>query len=457
MENPDALIKHAVHDIVNEINSGMTPQAATIKVARQLELNNNFIKRAAEAVNVALHYNHFKKNANAKAEDFPIVDAQKVAEEVLTLNTKTAAQFKSELFSSLQHDEVAPKFARYLEDGPHKKAYEKILAEKAESAFPMSIKGVYEKSANYIRDLKKTAEDAQAVAMEADFQVTRTFGSILEKFAKASDYRTSFDEFESQVYSKYGEKANEWLDLIYKSAHVQDARGKHDSNYTMFNPCPELALFDNFLAKAAQLHTIKKEAEDAEYNYNFEKKYIQEAFVKRGCELFKVAAEPTGSILERLEADTVKQKEKLAELDETDPVLANIKLQKEAALNKETLKIKEAVDYIDQAMNSARAEAKPGLTATTNSEADNRDRAFLLQELATTDPILSKIPTQHVVNSYQQLMRIAPEISKEKDMVRSYLRQSTATQALDPYQGQQLIEANTKLLKIKNYSRLMAG
>ena len=78
--NPDALVKFAVQDIIYKINNGDTPQDATEKVARELELNPNFIKRAAEAINVALHYNHFKKHADAKAEDFPIVDAQKIAD-----------------------------------------------------------------------------------------------------------------------------------------------------------------------------------------------------------------------------------------------------------------------------------------------------------------------------------------------------------------------------------------
>jgi hypothetical protein len=397
---------------------------------------------------VALHYNHFKKHPDAKADDFPIVDAQKVAEDIFGQKEKTASEFKSELFSSFQSEETSPKFARYLEAGPHKEAYEKIIKTEAVYDFPMSEKGVYEKSANYIRDLKKTAENTQARAQDADYNTTRAFGAILEKFAKAPESRTSFEEFESQAYSTYGERVNAQLDLLHKAGHLKEARGKHDAGYTMFTPCPELGLLDNFLKLAQELPGLKKEAQDAEYNYNFEKSHLDETFALRGCELKKKAADAEAlSPLERLEVQMNKEAASIADIPESDPVLARVKLTKLAELSKERERIKTANDFIDSAMDAARGEGKPGMSATTNTDFDNRDRSFLLQELATTDPILSKIPTKHVVDSYQQLMRIAPEISKEKDMVRSYLRQATAAQGVDPFQGQQLIDANTKLLK----------
>ena len=71
----------------------------------------------------------------------------------------------------------------------------------------------------------------------------------------------------------------------------------------------------------------------------------------------------------------------------------------------------------------------------------------MLQELATTDPILAKLPTHKVVDAYQQMLRLSPEMSKEKEVVRSFLRSSTAGQAIDPYVGGQLIDANTRLLR----------
>ncbi|CAK0744904.1 conserved hypothetical protein [Gammaproteobacteria bacterium] len=447
MKNPDALVKFAVTDIVNQINIGLTPQAATEKVAKELDLNPNFIKRAAEAINVALHYNHFKKHADAKADDFPIVDAQVAVENIFGAKEKTASEFRSELLSSFQSEEISPKFARYLETGPYKEAYEKILAEK-DVKFGLSEAGVYEKSANYLRDLKKTAEDKSGEAKEAEFQVNRSFCSILEKFAKAEDYRASFADFESQAFSLYGEKAVPYIDLLYKTSQLKEARGTHDVNYKMFNPAQEVNMLGEFLKKAETLSTIVKEAEDAQHNYKFEKDYATDIFKKRGSELIKGAEViADGSILEKLEAEMKKEAVKIAAIPEEDPVMASIKMKKEASLAKEGERIKSAFEFINTALDIGKDQGKPSVKATTSSESDNRDRAFLLQELATTDPILAKLPTHKVVDSYQQLLRIAPEISKEKELVRSFLRQSTASQAIGPFEGQQLVEANTKLLK----------
>ena len=81
------------------------------------------------------------------------------------------------------------------------------------------------------------------------------------------------------------------------------------------------------------------------------------------------------------------------------------------------------------------------------NEVDNRNRAFLLQELISTDPIISKFPTHQTVDAYQQLLRIAPELSNEKEITRAFLRQAGASQAIDPFQAEQLISANNNLFK----------
>jgi arsenate reductase-like glutaredoxin family protein len=98
---------------------------------------------------------------------------RKIAENIFGHKEKTASEFRSELFSSFQSEEVAPKFARYLEEGPHKEAYTKIINEKANTKFERSERGVYEKSANYVRDLRKQAEDKLAAAIEHEYQTNR--------------------------------------------------------------------------------------------------------------------------------------------------------------------------------------------------------------------------------------------------------------------------------------------
>ena len=459
MDNPDALVKFAVQQIVHEINAGMNPQDATEKVAVDLKLSPNFIKRASEAINVAPHYNHFKKHAEAKADDFPIVDAQKIAENIYGGKEKTAAEAKSELFSSFQSEETTPKFARYLEDGPHKAAYEKIVSQKAETEFPLSEQGVYEKSANYLRDLKKTAEDKEAQAKEADFEVSRAFCRILEKFAKAPESRAEFATFESQAFTTFGEKAMPYVDLLYKTSHLKEARGKHDPNYTMFTPCEEVNMLGAFMKKAEALAEITKTAEEAKYNYQYEKAYVDDIFRQRGRELHKAATGESysGTLLEKLEQEMSREREKIASMPEEDPVLATIKQKKEAQLAKEGEQTKQAIlDFIEKSVGQVKDMSKPSLSVTSADEGSNRERAFVLQELATTDPILAKIPTKKVVEAYQQMLRIAPEISREKELVRAHLRNAVQGQALSIFDANSLVEGNTKLLEQRRLQQGLA-
>lgn len=453
MQNPDALVKFAVHEIITKINSGSTPQEAAEKVASELQLNHHFIKRAAEAMNVALHHNHFKKHPEKRAEDFATIDAQKVVESMYTGPEKTASEFRSELFSSFQSPEVSPKFARYLEAGPHRAMFEKLANETAVTKHSMSERGVYEKSANYIRDLKKTAENKKAEAIEAEYQITKGFCDILKKFAYDALYRSSWDEFESQVFSKHGEDASEYLDLLYKAANISEPRGKHDKNYTMFNQCKEAELFDRFFSNVEAARVVKQASAEADEALKSADDYIKEAFAIRGCELLNIEkAAVDGTLLEQLERSLTAERQKIASLPEEDPVMNAIKTKKAEQLNKEAELAKAAIDYLDTAASAIGGDltsnkGQPSLSAMTNKPEHNRERAFLLQELATTDPILSKMPTHKVVNAYEQLLRIAPEISSEKELTRAYLRHAATTQAVDPHQGQQLIEANTKLLK----------
>jgi hypothetical protein len=71
----------------------------------------------------------------------------------------------------------------------------------------------------------------------------------------------------------------------------------------------------------------------------------------------------------------------------------------------------------------------------------------MLQELVATDPVLSKVSAKKVTDACQQLLCIAPEILKERELTRAFLRQAIAFHVIDPFQDQQLIHANTQLVK----------
>ena len=446
METPDALVKHAVHEIVQGINAGLSPQAATTKVAKELELNPNFIKRSCEAINVALHHSHFKNHPNEKAADFDTVDAQQVIDGIYSTQEKTASEFRSELFSSFQIPETAPKFSRYLEEGPYKEAFAKLVTAPDEGKTPMSEKGVYLKAANYIKDLEKKAYETEGAALGKQADVDQSFCNILRKFAHAIETRSSWDTFETAVFSKYGESSVPYLDLLYKTSNLKEERGKHDSNIKLSAHCEEVALFDRFIDNVLEHKLAKAASEDAAHNLKFEQDYLKEAYHLRGCELNK-AAFSDDSLLEKVEKSIKSERKKIAEVNQEDPVMLYIAEKKAGVELEFDGRVKSAIDLVDMVKGPVNDVAKPSLTANTNTPDANRERALMLQELVSTDPIISKFPTHHVVDAYQQMLRIAPELSSEREITRAFLRQAGATQAIDPFQAEQLIKANTSLFK----------
>jgi hypothetical protein len=86
-----------------------------------------------------------------------------------------------------------------------------------------------------------------------------------------------------------------------------------------------------------------------------------------------------------------------------------------------------------------------------------RERNLLFQELVSTDPVNGKFPTHHVLDAYQQMLRIAPELSSEREVVRAFLSLAGATQQIDKSQADALIAANVRLFKLHQASKQAAG
>ena len=95
-------------------------------------------------------------------------------------------------------------------------------------------------------------------------------------------------------------------------------------------------------------------------------------------------------------------------------------------------------------MTSLKGVHKP---STPNLTLDNMERKLLLQELMLTDPILSKVNPAKVVRAFEQIVRLSPEISKEKEVVRAELRAMVSSQALSKYDADIMAKLDTTMLK----------
>ena len=463
MEEPNIIIKTALTDAVQQVNSGMSPTAALKKVANDLDLNPNYIQRTGEALNVALHYKHFKSASDRSAE-FEIADIPTVIKEVFTETEKTAAAYSAEHFSVGAYSDNVFNYNRMLSNPLYKRAFLEIMvSEGNDAANPITLPTAYQKSANYVDKLTKQAEELEVAKVAAEIALNEKFSSLSDSFRRDAGYRTSFEEFESQVFAKHGEEAVPYLDLLHKLACPSEERGVHDTGYMMFEQCKEAALFDELMSAGENFVSSEKQASEAQENLAFETSYLKECRMFMGKTASTQPAKSTKPATEKEAASDeqeeytdpvlIEMQKKAADSSyvvggnyDTDPVVAQT-MEKEAFGGSRSLLGELLREPMTEAFHSGFKKKQAPFGASTNLTLDNMERKLLLQELMHTDPILSKVSPVKVVRAFEQILRLSPEISKEKEVVRANLRAMVSTQALSTFEADQLTKLDVGMLK----------
>lgn len=420
---PIKLVKFALDSAVSLIGKGENPTKALEKVAREMDLNPNYIQRTGEALNVALHYNHFKKAAEDKAKDFPVADITSVKTAIFGEVEKTDKQKIAEWFPKVEED---IDYNKFLTNPKFKEATHKLYNDKTEdySSYQITLQGQYKKAADYLSKLAKEIDEIKTEKVGHDSYLEGLFNTLITGFKKEASYRNSFHELETQAFAEHGDRAVPYLDLLYKTAGLTEARGTHDTSKITFNPCKELILFNSLLKTAEHIRQIEEQLKDAEH-------YVAEQRV-----LFKEA----GYLLnEKFASEDRQNCNDLA--DGFD-----FFLEKEAAPSKGSALFDNLFNKYRSTVFEGEGEKSPTFK---NTPVDNRERVTMLQHILATDPILSKMDPSKVVRAYQTVLRLSPQISKEKEVVVAILRLITSTQSVDTASANQLIDTNINYLKQK--------
>ena len=448
MQESNKLLKAAVDDIVNSINVDKLPaHAAVVKTAKEMDLNVHFIKRACEVINVALTYEHFRKNAEARDKDFPIVDAQKVSAEVFNPPVKTANEKKSEAFSGSIVEETVPNFRKAKHDAQFRGEFAKLSAIQDEVR-GMSPEGICEKAGLAKLALERELDVCRTDAFGAKHIVDDKFATLVNHWSKDAAARNSFAEFESQVFSRYGEAVTPYIDLIHKSAGLKEPRGEHDTKYVAFDDSPELEAFASFLSATDVVHQSNEKLATIAFTMAELEQQKDEVYAKLAQSRYDMVQSSLPAVEEKQASAAVEMEE------EEDPVMKTVR--EKLAAQKESAEKTAAGEAVTASLPGTlfgnltdlyKAESAGSGNTGSSSPLGNLDRKMLIQNLMVTDPILRTYEPKRVAESYEQFLRLAPELSSEKEIVRSHLRQMVASQAMTAFDGAQLMDANTKLLK----------
>lgn len=418
---PLKLIKYALDTSIALINQGSQPTSALEKTARELDLNPNYIQRVGEALNVALHYNHFNKSAAAnRADDFAVADIPTVTKTIFGEKEKTAAQKHSEWFGK-QAEEID--YNKVLTHKGFKKQAEEIKNTDADfDSFDITFKGQYKKAADYISRLEKELDEIRTEKSANDTYLEAVFNATVNHFKKTAASRMAFHDFETKTFADHGERSKEYVDLIYKSAGLTEDRGIHDTGAINFEKSRELDLFDSLLKSASRSIELRDKLAEAEGYVAYNKAVFKHAGMKLHPDALKFEKEAASTLADIFEM-----------MLEKDAFAGGIK---------ESL----IMDLYDQLSDAAYDRDKPSV-AFKNTKMDNLNKVTMVQELMMTDPILRHQPPQKVLQAYQTMLRMSPHLAADKEVARALLRQLTATQSIAPTEANQWIEANTNLMK----------
>lgn len=420
---PIKLVKHALDSSIALVKKGSAPTEALQKVAKELDLNKEYIQRTGEALNVALTYNHFKTGSN-KADTFPIADIP------LVIKSAFSTPKVEKKASVVQSDLHNINFNRRLTNPQIKAASASVVAKNKiddYSTFETSFKGQYKIASNYISRIEKELEEMEVEKITKRAYLEAAFNALTKEFKKTAHARIPFHEFESKTFAVHGESALPYVDLIYKSAELTEERGALEiKKLAEEGEERPFQIFSSLLKCAKDINALNVELEDA-------RKFVGAA---------KVTFKQAGLKLHARERDSA-----VAECNELADKIAE-QLEKEA----------KSQDLLSYLFNSY-ADAKKGAKSSTfkNTNIDNRERTTLVQELIMTDPILAHQDPKKILTAYSQILRLAPHLAKEKEVVRSLLRELTATQSLAPTEANQLVEANTNFLKQQQLMKSTIG
>ena len=499
LKEPSLLVKEALFSATALLNEGKSPTEALQKTAEEFSLNPNFVQRVGEAMNVALHFRHFK-TASDKSTDFPVADIQGVIRGTFGKEDPTELQKKSEWFRGTSTAEVSPDFYRVLTSVKSQEAYKQIKAAEATDGdrnYSLKLNSLLDKGQKYVEKLAKDLEHWQTEVLEAEREMTQALSKTADEFSKDPLSRPSFAEFEHQVLHRNGEKTAEYVGLVHKLVKTGEARGSLKADNWNYQVCPATRQFESFMAKLAKYKELRSKVAEAEHNLVFER----ESLLKARHKLGKLAADKKkdkGFMAEILNHEAphknehgeleyenedyafaeyarskgglgvvskkeweaagkphLKKKKKTASVD---PVIEKLALNHQAPLGMYALLAGTPGQAINQGLGeigAIRGYAAEAFKKETKdrplgtSALDNMERKMLLQELLLTDPILKKAPAKDVIAKYEQLMRVAPNISREKELVRAVLREMIQTSSFSPHSSNMLTEADMNLMKQK--------
>ena len=417
----------ALHDAVQNYNQSGDPNQAVVKSAEAHDFNIDQTTRLLETFNTARTIYHYK-TASDRTKEFPLADASVV---IPTLFKQSAIKKESTVtnqdYSAYEVPEaeyrdglVIDKAAgvQDLDLGTPKEHLDTSLDAAADQAYRVI---------NVQRDLAKTAKEEATVAATKAAQILSNVAAMIkvgyedEVMAKYNNLMNAFQNVEQYkpVIEKLSEHIPTWIKAAFISSDVVvDDRGMEALSSRIDEAKTWMEAEAEMLAVSAQL---EKEANDFEVEWL---EVIRPTFP---------AAKPT-SVCDLINTDAIKRAQALPkqQAPAQKPPKASPPSPIVSGLNKG---IESNVGDLMGGLNQAFSGSQERENKALSERLKNVQRQIMLEDLVTTDPVLSNESPETVSKAYGAILALAPDVASNKEVVRAVLRQAVHSVAISPYEA----------------------
>lgn len=462
MNTAEKKIKTALNLAVDFKNNGSDPTEAVSKAASLEALNPDMTERLVEAFNIALT-NATIKNASDKTASFPLADRDLVMRNVFDVYeapAKTEKKASDDVTSHVQI-EAGDIDLSWMLDGRQKLANLDNPEE--------MVRHVYGTFQNAQHELSKVAQDVFAASQNME----NGFFDVCS-IATTSEFLGKFATFEMQALSEYGEQVRPVLDNIFDAAGLDRFGEKRFEGSVKiaadFFPETEIySAFDRLMNATNAYHEANG------------------IYSQKGAEVQSQIEETNTLLREAVHESSAPEVRAKQAADLLDPISPNVPLtlwdklgadreddggggggggikgidptaitgsspfDRGSGLLPASWKgVSSSVsDQYSQAHGEAMKNYFRGPKDEVDLEKDNIKRITILRQLMADDEIISKVDPKQIEQSYSALLQTAPQMTLNPAVVQGWLRQSSATQAVDPFSAKQLLDLEKGSLQNK--------
>jgi len=426
----------ALHAAVGHFNAGLDPDAAVVKSAKDHDFNADQASRLVETFNTARTIFHYKSAAD-RTVDFKLADADAVIPQLYATDDTAAP----DAGGNFNYDEYERPELHWAE---RKKASAVDFDAPTDYA-DTNLDTLASRANKYIRTHRQLAEMTQD---ESRVSATKA-ASILAKLASSlsTGYEENCRDRYGRLVSGYAynnefqpvvAKLGEFMPAQYQEVMLSKMPVVDDSDLG-----PEIALMKQakeWMEAEAEMLALSghwdKAAADFEAEFTAAIAPIlpqKRASAGLACflnpRLLKAAAGGSGFAggSGAVQSNPKEQpKEKVKGPGPTQKAVLDIAKKPLGDV---------ASGMVQSGLSSLVGGADSEDIDSMSSRLKNVQRQLIMEDLMVNDPVLSEEDPQVITQAYESVLQLAPELSRNKEVMRAILRQAVHSVAISPYEA----------------------